>query len=911
MLVRLLTILLTVSAASVPSWAQVLPPLPVRDSPALVTCNGLTGDGLQFCTLLNALNPAKAWPAGVHVNPLAGTQDRPSGTTQAETQAPAFAAAAAYQLGIYLLRPPAHGPAQLANDQFTWMWNQAAANQAALPARRAGATVPPRAGWTVLGNSVDTDAMADAQAYANQGYLVVAAFRNEFVTRSCLTDYYTRLIGQLRPNYHSLSYVLSRDEAATLCPGGSATGVGHVAVVRPNAPYAATGHTAVYGPDVAQAGRVNANGVTAYEGFGADTFSPGMVYFFVFGGAPPAYQAAYAGLFGDGQASNGLYAIQRSAQGYLQTGLFTYDASGAPIWYYGESNLNTVSWRATPKPPTGSIPTSGYDLPALWKPFYQPATRGTNYWAPEGDPMPWLRVGQFSLGFGDYDSSTIAATVLLNDSGQIAGPSGTIVTNPAKQIVSVTERALARVAASSGGVQIPAATAPAAGWWWAAYDVAGWNQPTAGFKPLGLFIDAQGTTISAVVAGAAATPAPQGSDAAPYRPYWWMFSGTLQSSGRVAGSLSTCTLAGATTSCAVTASDVSLSPGSDGMLTLAYGGNQVRFGRYRIGPALPPSQSIPIYAEAYNPSPTRPWGYMAQISVGGGAPQIVTFDLGSSGLYIEQSAVGPNVRRTGIALPLQQYDSGVIYQSELAYGSFAIGGIVAQDVPFALITKMSCATDQPDCPVSTGSQVGRVGTMGVVQKGSVISSPLYQLPQPYGAGYILSLKNLSLTVGLTPQAQAGFNLVQMAAATQTPGCAAGPNGCAPAWNNATVTGCFSLPDLPSLPQQCITTLFDSGAGNIRMTVAPNLQSVASAVTKPNGKMFAGTRIQVDMPPFFTGQVFKAGDSQWIDQAEIVYWAPNGGYKPNYANSNLGAPALLHLDALWDGSTGKLGIRQAP
>ncbi|MGL1102657.1 hypothetical protein ACSTLM_00415, partial [Vibrio parahaemolyticus] len=92
------------------------------------------------------------------------------------------------------------------------------------------------------------------------------------------------------------------------------------------------------------------------------------------------------------------------------------------------------SWRATPKPPTGSIPTSGYDLPALSKPFYQPATRGTNYWDPEGDPMPWLRVGQFSLAFGDYDSSAVSATVLLNDSGQIVGPSGTIVTNPAKQI---------------------------------------------------------------------------------------------------------------------------------------------------------------------------------------------------------------------------------------------------------------------------------------------------------------------------------------------------------------------------------------------------------------------------------------------------------------------------------------------
>ncbi len=910
MLMRLLTIFLSISVMSSTSWAQQQPAMPVRDSAALTTCDGLTGDGQQLCILLNGLNPSKAWPAGVHVNALAGVQDRPSGISQAETQAPAFAAAVAYQQGIYLLRPPAHGSAQLANDQFTWMWNQAAANQAALPNRKAGSTVPPRSGWSVLGNSASGDAMADAQGFANQGYLVVAAFRNEFVTRSCLTDFYTRMLGQLRPNYHSLPYVLSRDEAATLCPGGSATGVGHVAVVKPNAGYAATGHTAIYGPDLAQAGRVSANGVTAYEGFGADSFTPGMVYFFVFGGAPPAYQAAYAGLFGDGQASDGLYGIQRSAQGYLQTGLFTYDASGAPVWYYGEANLSAATWRSTPKPPTGSIPASGYDTPVLWKPFFQPATRGSNLWDPEGDPMPWLRTGEFSLGFGDYDSSAITASVLLNDPGQIAGPSGTILTNPPKQIATGAGRPLARVSASASGVQVPAAAAPAAGWWWAAYDVAGWNQPTAGFKPLGLFIDAQGTTISAIVAGAAATPAPQGSDAAPYRPYWWMFSGTLQSTGRVAGSLSTCTLSGTTTSCAVTAADVSLSPNADGTMTLAYGGNQVRFGRYRVGPALPPSQAIPIYAEAFNPSPTRPWGYMAQISVGGGAPQIVTFDLGSSGLYIEQSAVGPNIRRTGIALPQQQYDSGVVYQSELAYGSFAIGGVVAQEVPFALITKMSCANGQPDCPVSTGTQVGRVGTMGVVQKGSVISSPLYQLPQPYGAGYILSLKNLSLTVGLTPQARASFNQVQMAAVTQSPGCAAGPNGCAPAWNNATVTGCFTLPDLPALPKQCITTLFDSGAGNIRMTVDPSLQSVASAVTKPNGKMIAGTRIQVDMPPFFTGQVFKAGDSQWIDQAEIVYWNNSGAYKSNYANSNLGAPALLHLDALWDGATGKLGIRGA-
>lgn len=887
--------------------------MPTRDSEALVTCAGLSGDGQQLCALLDGMKPAEAWPAGVHVNALAGTQDRPDGSVPvaADGQAPAFAAATAYQLGVYLLRPPGHGPAQLANDQFTWMWNQAAANPAAVPGRKAGTTVPPRAGWTVLGHSASPDAIADAQGYANQGYLVVAAFRNEFAVRSCLTGFYTQVIGGLLPNFQSLPEATSRDVAAAVCPGGSAAGVGHVAVVRPNLGYGTGTQLAVFGPDLAQAGRINANGITTYEGFGADIFSPGMVYFFVFGGAPPAYQAAYAGLFGDGQAANGLYAVQRSAQGYLQTGIVTYDGTGAPVWYYGESELDTTDWRSTPRPPIGVIPISGFVRPYLWKPYFQPATSGVNFWDPEGDPMPWAQVGQFSLGFDAYDSSKVTASVLLNDSGVIAGPAGTIATNPSKLIVTGPERALVRVGAVDGVVQVPAAAAPAAGWWWAAYGVDGWNQATAGFKPLGLFIDAQGSTVSAIVAGAAPTPAPQGSNAAPYRPYWWMFQGTLQTTGRVAGSLSTCTLSAGAANCAVTAADVTLQPGTDGMLTLAYGGNQVRFGRYRIGPALPPSQSVPLYAEADDPSPTRPWGYMAQISVGGGAPQIVTFDLGSSGLYIDQNAVGPNVTRTGIALPLQQYDSGIVYESELAYGSFSIGGISsAQPVPFALITRMYCTPDQPNCSVSSGTQIGRVGTMGVIQKGSVISSPLYQLPQPYGAGYILSLKNLSLTLGLTPAAQSTFNLAQLASVPQSPACAAGPNGCAPGWANATVHACFTIAELPELPEQCIGTLFDSGAGNIRMTVDPSFQAVTAGVTKPNGKMRTGTHVVVDMPPFFTDQVFDIGELQWINEGEIVFWNSAGAYKPNYSNSNLGAPALLHVDALWDGVNGKLGIRQA-
>ena len=75
---------------------------------------------------------------------------RPAGT-----HCSAFVAAFAKQLGIYILRPPAHSPALLASAQMRWLTVDGAA-----------------AGWRRLADA------AEAQRSANQGNLVVAVWEN-------------------------------------------------------------------------------------------------------------------------------------------------------------------------------------------------------------------------------------------------------------------------------------------------------------------------------------------------------------------------------------------------------------------------------------------------------------------------------------------------------------------------------------------------------------------------------------------------------------------------------------------------------------------------------------------------------------------------------------------------------------
>ena len=106
--------------------------------------------------VVDSLDVEHHWPAGEHVHWETGVPDgRSESAVGKHTHCSAFAAAAAQRLGIYLLRPPEHPQLLLANAQYDWLSAEGAAR-----------------GWRALGSAVE------AQHYANQGWLVLAAYKN-------------------------------------------------------------------------------------------------------------------------------------------------------------------------------------------------------------------------------------------------------------------------------------------------------------------------------------------------------------------------------------------------------------------------------------------------------------------------------------------------------------------------------------------------------------------------------------------------------------------------------------------------------------------------------------------------------------------------------------------------------------
>ncbi len=112
--------------------------------------------GRQLARFLDSLQIEKRWIAGAHVNWRTGEPDgRPVSNSGVHSHCSALVAAACERLGVYILRPPEHSQILLANAQYDWLLE--------------GGTPD---GWTSVSDA------AEAQAEANRGRLVVAAYRN-------------------------------------------------------------------------------------------------------------------------------------------------------------------------------------------------------------------------------------------------------------------------------------------------------------------------------------------------------------------------------------------------------------------------------------------------------------------------------------------------------------------------------------------------------------------------------------------------------------------------------------------------------------------------------------------------------------------------------------------------------------
>jgi hypothetical protein len=106
--------------------------------------------------IIDALDVEHHWPAGQHVTWQSGIPDgRPESSSGKHTHCSAFVAAAAERVDIYVLRPPEHPQLLLANAQYDWLAGEGAAR-----------------GWRQLADGIE------AQHLANQGWLVLAAYKN-------------------------------------------------------------------------------------------------------------------------------------------------------------------------------------------------------------------------------------------------------------------------------------------------------------------------------------------------------------------------------------------------------------------------------------------------------------------------------------------------------------------------------------------------------------------------------------------------------------------------------------------------------------------------------------------------------------------------------------------------------------
>jgi hypothetical protein len=119
-------------------------------------CGPITPQGRQLERFLDGSGVDHLWLAGWHVDWRTGERDRPeAGGPEAKTHCSAFVAAMAERLRIYVLHPPQHAQELLANAQMRWLRDHGA-----------------ESGWRAL------DSQVDAQAAANHGELVLAAFEN-------------------------------------------------------------------------------------------------------------------------------------------------------------------------------------------------------------------------------------------------------------------------------------------------------------------------------------------------------------------------------------------------------------------------------------------------------------------------------------------------------------------------------------------------------------------------------------------------------------------------------------------------------------------------------------------------------------------------------------------------------------
>ena len=313
-------------------------------------------------------------------------------------------------------------------------------------------------------------------------------------------------------------------------------------------------------------------------------------------------------------------------------------------------------------------------------------------------------------------------------------------------------------------------------------------------------------------------------------------------------------------------------------------------------PCSPRAESIKLAVQA------QP-AYLLTARLGGGHPQRLQVDTGSTGIAIWEAYIGTWTPATDVTLPpfIEYNSTGRRMVGRWVYTSVeltdAAGTVVTIPKLAVLAVHRICVGD--DCgQLNWPKQLGELQALGMLgvgfdrgySMGTPAENAFLNLPQMLAGtmqqGYVLTRAGIIL--GMTAADVAGFDFIPL-------------TGTAPDWTQA--RGCVSVAG--SAPV-CGRVLMDTGVDHMFLTYRQNPPA-------PPGLLPAGTRVTVTWPdataPAFTypAQV----------PASFSPSSPNPRYAQVGVNPSLPEPVFVNTsrqllnfaDYLYDATCGRVGFRR--
>jgi hypothetical protein len=222
---------------------------------------------------------------------------------------------------------------------------------------------------------------------------------------------------------------------------------------------------------------------------------------------------------------------------------------------------------------------------------------------------------------------------------------------------------------------------------------------------------------------------------------------------------------------------------------------------------------------------------IVQISVGGGPSVPVQLDTGSSGLLIDETAVGSEVSTAGGQPFSTSFVSGTV-SGTTGTGTVTIGGVSTPD-PIEIGLLPTTAFD--------GSTTGTRGLMGIASANSAgfdggVFAPNLQLAAPYSAGSTFQIAQNGAgtwTLGTVtpPSGSIDIPLVPASGTTTYPGGGT-------AWAKD-VNLCWTI---ATMPQACGATDLDLGSPRTALN-----STQYSAMNSGNGELAPGQQLSIASP----------------------------------------------------------------